>query len=301
MISSLIKGNFFDETNRKKLLTALKEKYPFIKCGILGKSLCRRDIDYIRIGKAHEQVLFVGGFHGMEWLTSLLLLIFCEKLCQTISRGENLADVNMYSFLKKRGLFITPCINPDGTEISIHGPQKAGAYKNLVTDVSNGNTSKWQANARGVDINHNFDASWETLNQMEKEAGIFGPAPTRFGGTAPESEIETKILTKLCRDVFFRHAIAFHSQGEEIYWDYKDYTPKESYMMAKIIGNISGYKVSSPEGLAVGGGFKDWFIKKFKRPAFTIEIGKGQNPLPINDIVEIYGRLEKALVFSSIM
>ena len=117
----------------------------------------------------------------------------------------------------------------------------------------------------------------------------------------PESEIETQLLTNLCRKVNFRHVIAFHSQGEEIYWNYKDYTPKKSFLMANILGKTSGYKVSEPEGLAVGGGFKDWFIKEFKKPAFTIEIGKGKNPLPIDDIVDVYKKLEKALVFSTIM
>lgn len=301
MLSSFIQSKFFDEKNRKKLINSFKSKYPFIKCGVLYKSLCERDIDYIRIGKANEQALFVGGFHGMEWLTSLLLLVFCEKLCISIAQNEKLSGVGMRSFLEKKGLFIIPCINPDGTEISIHGKEKAGAYKNLVSDVSGGNTSNWQANARGVDINHNFDASWKTLNKMEKEAGIFGPSPTRYGGVAPESEVETKILTNLCRKVFFRHTIAFHSQGEEIYWSYKDYTPKESFLMANIMGKSSGYKVSEPEGLAVGGGFKDWFIKEFKRPAFTMEIGKGKNPLPIDDIVEIYRKLEKTLVLATIM
>ena len=42
------------------------------------------------------------------------------------------------------------------------------------------------------------------------------------------------------------------------------------------------------------------FIEKFNKPAFTIEIGKGKNPLPINDFPSIYKKLEKMLVFSII-
>lgn len=301
MLGNFIQSKFFDEFERNKFINSLKEKYPFIRCGVLSKSFCGRDIEYIRIGKANEQALFVGGFHGMEWLTSLLLLIFCETLCISISQDKKLLGVGMRSFLEKKGLFIIPCINPDGTEISIHGGDSAKAYKNLVLDVSKGDTSRWQANARGVDLNHNFDASWKDLNKRERKAGIVGPSPTRYGGVKPESEVETQVLTNLCRKVNFRHAIAFHSQGEEIYWNYKDYTPKDSFFMANVMGKTSGYKVSEPEGLAVGGGFKDWFIKEFKRPAFTFEIGKGKNPLPIDDIVDIYKKLEKTLIFSTIM
>ena len=72
-------------------------------------------------------------------------------------------------------------------------------------------------------------------------------------------------------------------------------------MIASILSNLSNYKLSCPEGLAVGGGFKDWFIEKFNKPAFTIEIGKGKNPLPISDFPDVYAKLEKMLVFSVIL
>ncbi|SIF32539.1 Gamma-D-glutamyl-L-diamino acid endopeptidase 1 [Mycobacteroides abscessus subsp. abscessus] len=35
-------------------------------------------------------------------------------------------------------------------------------------------------------------------------------------------------------------------------------------------------------------GYKDWFIKEFQRPGFTIELGKGINPLPLSQFDEIY-------------
>ena len=34
-------------------------------------------------------------------------------------------------------------------------------------------------------------------------------------------------------------------------------------------------------------GFKDWFLQVFKRPAFTIEAGLGENPLPASQLPEI--------------
>ena len=59
---------------------------------------------------------------------------------------------------------------------------------------------------------------------------------------------------------------------------------------------MTGYIISSPEGLAVGGGFKDWFIEKFQKPGFTIEIGKGENPLPIDEFENIYSALKSTLM-----
>lgn len=101
--------------------------------------------------------------------------------------------------------------------------------------------------------------------------------------TAPESEPETAALTGLCRQAGFRHVLALHTQGEEIYWRYGDNTPSRSRVMAEIMGATSGYAVADPEGLASHGGFKDWFIQEMGRPGFTLEMGKGENPLPLSD------------------
>ncbi len=30
------------------------------------------------------------------------------------------------------------------------------------------------------------------------------------------------------------------------------------------------------------GGYKDWFIQDFNRPGYTLELGEGQNPLPMS-------------------
>ena len=35
-------------------------------------------------------------------------------------------------------------------------------------------------------------------------------------------------------------------------------------------------------------GYKDWFIQAFDRPGFTIEAGRGKNPLPISDFDTLY-------------
>ena len=43
-------------------------------------------------------------------------------------------------------------------------------------------------------------------------------------------------------------------------------------------------------------GYKDWFIQDFRRPGFTIEAGHGQNPLPLGQFDEIYGKVLGILV-----
>ena len=53
----------------------------------------------------------------------------------------------------------------------------------------------------------------------------------------------------------------------------------------------------NPEVICIGGGIseEDWFINELKLPSFTVEIGKGKNPLPLSNLeemeTEVKGRL----------
>ncbi len=284
---------------REKVINDFLKKYDFLERGIIGKSTCARDIDFLKLGNSACMVLWMGAFHGMEWLTSLLLLKFIGRICEDIKYKRKILGIDPMQMLNQRGLMIIPCVNPDGVEISLTGSGAACKYKETVELISKGNTGSWQANARGVDPNHNYSAGWNELRILEQKNGITGPAPTRYGGPFPESELETAAITKLCRENNFSHAIAFHSQGEEIYWKYGPNTPKCSESLAIALAFSSGYELSAPEGLAVGGGFKDWFITEMNKPAFTVEIGKGKNPLPISDLEPVYNKLEKMLFISA--
>ena len=59
--------------------------------------------------------------------------------------------------------------------------------------------------------------------------------------------------------------------------------------------------VADPEGLASHGGFKDWFIQEMGRPGFTLEMGKGENPLPLSDFEGIYEKAQEMLLLAALM
>lgn len=290
-----------DKKTREALISNLVMDYGFVYRDIIGESRCSRPIDMLCIGNKDKQVLFSGAFHGMEWITSLLLIKFLDDLCFTVMTGRSMCGVRIGTFLNQRGLAVIPCVNPDGVEIQIHGAKSAEYYEPLVKRASHGDTSNWQSNAIGVDINHNFSANWEKVKKLELENGIKSASPTRYGGEYAESEPETRTIASYCRTGNISHALAFHSQGEEIYWNFGNYHDSEALKMAKIMAFSSGYKISEPEGLAVGGGFKDWFVEKFNRPAFTIEVGLGKNPLPIEDFDSIYEKIKEMMVLAIIL
>ena len=276
-----------DYKTRQEIINELCDKYSFIKHSYAGKSVCGRCIDVLHIGNTKNRVLYCGGFHGSEYLTILALLKFLEECAESVKNNVSSEEYNIGDSLKIRGLTIVPCVNPDGVEIALNGSDSALGYKPLVEKVCN-NTDKWQANARGVDINHNFNAGWCELKQRELSRNIKSPSPTRFGGNCPESEPETKALTRLCRTIDFERAVALHSQGREIYCSFGKNTPVLSFRLASMFSEASGYNIAFPEEIATGGGFKDWFIEKFRKPALTIEMGLGENPLPLSVFEEEY-------------
>lgn len=293
--------NFFPNyKNRSKAIENICKSYDFVNHKVIGYSLCERPIDALFLGNRESPALFACAFHGMEWLTTLLLLKFFWQCCEAVKNKEPLNGYTMHRFLERKGIVLIPCVNPDGVEISLCGSLSAGSYKELVDSVCE-NTVRWQANARGVDLNHNFDADWQNVKEREKAMNINSPSPTRYGGDKPFSEPETACLAEFCEISNFRHAAAFHSQGREIYYDFGKSTVTRGVKMAKLLSTVSGYEMTRPQGVAVGGGFKDWFIENFERPAFTIEVGKGENPLPVTALETEYSVILEMLCLLAIM
>lgn len=289
--------------NQRSKIYRLKQKFPSAKIFVAGKSLCSRGVYAVGVGKLPSAVLYAGTFHATEWLTGLLLYKFAEDVLSAYYNSENnyFAGINIKTSLDKRGIIIVPIANPDGVEILLKGAESAGRFKKIVEDASGGDLSRWNANARGVDINHNFDAGFKEIKELEKIQGIIRPSPRKWGGKAPHSEPETINMVRLCRSFNLSRVYAFHSQGEEIYWQYGKHTPQQSLTMANILGKTSGYIVTEPNLSASHAGFKDWFIDKFHRPGFTIEIGRGENPLPIEDLNPIYARLCEMLAIGLVI
>ena len=297
----IVKNEILTYSVYENFVKNLSEKYQCLKITTCGKSLLDKDIFAFVIGEGKKNIVYVGGTHGVEWLSSLVLLKFIENLASACETESLLSGFNVKDILENKKLIIIPELNPDGIEIAIKGASACGKYKAENFEICKGDFSFWSANARGVDINHNFNADWYTLREAEKQAGINSPSPSRYGGLFPESEPETAAITRLCRRVPVEMLITFHSQGEEIFYEYGKNTPEKALYIAKIFSALTDYTLVKNEGLYSSGGLKDWFIEEFKRPAFTIEIGKGKNPLPLEDIDEIYEKLETMLIAGTIL
>ncbi len=256
-----------DFYNKNLLYNSLLEKISQVKglnkeffVNSIKTSVCGRNILSIGKGEMKGCLLIVAGVHGVEWITTLIAMKFLED------EHENLHDI-----------LVIPLLNPDGVELA------------------SGYGVRWSANGRGVDINQNFNADWEAGSARLAAAGYDKPGATRYPGKFPESEPETRAVVDFIEQNRPRMVIALHSQGEEIYSDYKG---KESELSKEIVGRmaeVSDYAICSPDPLAQSGGLKDYYIDRYGGVGVTIEVGKGENPLPLTDFLQIYQTVSKML------
>jgi g-D-glutamyl-meso-diaminopimelate peptidase len=142
-----------------------------------------------------------------------------------------------------------------------------------------------------VDLNDQFPAYWENEKARRE---ISGPAPLNYPGPCPLSEPEARAIADFTRENDFQLVMAFHTQGEEIYWGYRQFEPPEAEIMVKQLSKVSGFR--SVRYVDSDAGFKDWFIYKWRKPGFTVECGLGQTPLPISQFDAIWDKAGKILL-----
>ena len=90
----------------------------------------------------------------------------------------------------------------------------------------------------------------------------------------------------------YDRAIAYHTQGGEIYWEFQGYAPQGSRALAQRFADVSGYPVANVPYDSSFAGYKDWMIDAMNANAFTVEAGRGENPLPISDLASMYAENE---------
>lgn len=300
-MSRTVRGENCSSADINRIIREFCEKYSFLERFSIGKSVAGRDIPAVRLSRGVSYTLFAAAFHGSEHITSNICLMLLEELAAAYKANASVEGIKIRKALEGRGIIFVPRVNPDGCEISLFGAAAAGERADIITKQCAGEFSRWNANLRGVDINHNFNADFEEVKRREREAGIYTACRSRYGGTRPESEPETAALVKLCKTENIHHVCALHTQGEVIYWGYKDHCLSRNRQMAQILAATGGYALDVPTGTAVGGGFKDWFVSYFERPGFTLEMGRGRNPLPIEKALEIYLKAREMLTVCAIL
>ncbi|MBU8907194.1 M14 family metallopeptidase [Desertibacillus haloalkaliphilus] len=261
----------------------------YMKTTTIGYSVMGKPIMMVKIGTGKKEVFYSGAWHANEWLTGKFLMMFLKQCLHHIATDEKWFAYDLRAIFKEVTLVIVPMVNPDGVELVQQGIYPDHPYFEEVLYINKGarRFDHWSSNIRGVDLNHQWPAGWD----IEAKESPQEPWPRHYSGQAPLTEPEAKAIYNITNQHQFAYVLAFHSQGQVIYWGYRGYEPDESKEMVTKLSLASSYEpIHTADS---DGGYKDWFIQETGRPGFTIEVGNGTNPLPLSAFSEIWSNNAK--------
>ena len=283
----------------------LGARYPFLRVSQVGKSALGKPLWSLRLGRGENRALYHAEHHANEWITTPLLLRFAEELAAAAAAGEELAGLAAAEILDYAELCLVPAVNPDGMDL-VTGELTGGEAFRQARAMAERYPrypfpSGWKANLRGVDLNLQYPAGWEQARENKYALGITSPAPADYVGQAPLTEPEAKAMAALTERFDPALTLSLHSQGEVIYWQYQAYAPESARQIGEVLAELTGYALADTPYASGFAGYKDWFLQDFRRPGYTVEVGRGVNPLPIGDFPKIYERLRPALALAALV
>lgn len=271
----------------------ITQRYPFCRSELLAETAFGRPVRTLVIGNGPRKVLYTATHHANEWITTPILLKFAEELAEAIENKSTIAGQDASELAQKATVYMVPMVNPDGTALvtgQLQADQKQYEIAQAIAadypaiPFPNG----WKANLLGVDLNVNYPAGWLQARQIKYSQGYTRPAPRDFVGRAPLDQLETRALASYTETVDPALVLAYHSQGRVIYWQFEDYFVPGARELGEEFAALSGYQLEDTPYESAFAGYKDWFIKFFRRPGYTIEVGEGDNPLPLSQFDGIY-------------
>ena len=275
-----------------QLIQALARQYPIISVRQFGTTAFGRPLWAMTIGSGERKVLFTAAHHANEWITAYVLLRFAEELAAAISSGGTLYGIPA-STLANTEITLVPLVDPDGVDL-VTGAIAPGSVEYELARILGDNypdipfPDGWKANLMGVDLNLQYPAGWLRAREIKFSQGFTRPGPRDYVGRAPLNQLESRALAELTEEIDPDLVLAYHTQGKVIYWQFDDIEVPGAEALANDFARTSGYGLEEVPMESAFAGYKDWFIQYFRRPGFTIEVGEGENTLPLSQFEEIY-------------
>ena len=285
-------------------ILALVEKYPFLRTEVLEETAFGRNIRTLVIGQGPRKVVFSASHHANEWITTPVLLKFMEEFARAIEEGGDIAEFNAQELSNAVTIYAVPMVNPDGVDL-VTGATPPGSFEYAFARRLGENypaipfPDGWKANLLGVDLNLQYPAEWDRAREIKFSQGFTLPGPRDYVGARPLSQIEARVLAGYTEFLDPALVLALHSQGKEIYWQFLDIEVPGARELGEKMAQVSGYRLADTPFESSFAGYKDWFIRKFRRPGYTVEVGDGVNPLPIEQFDEIYDAVKGILAVAA--
>lgn len=277
---------------QESYLRSLRRHFPFVYAKTLTQTAFGRPVRALQLGAGAHKVLVTAGQHANESITSSAVWRILWDYCAALVRGGHVAGVPAQTLYSRSMLYLVPLVNPDGADLvagtcTEESPEYRAAAAIAADYPHIPFPSGWKANLAGVDLNLNYPARWDLARKIKQEQGITSPAPRDFAGFSPLDQPETAALAAFTACVHPDLMLALHTQGAVIYPGPDETAPPGAEAYARAFSETSGYPVEPVPPESANAGFKDWFLDRFRRPAFTIEAGLGENPLPMTQLPAI--------------
>lgn len=285
-------------------ISLLKRTYSkYVNVKNLGKSCDNRKIYDVVIGnqKSGRSLIVIGAIHAREYMTTQLCMAQIELYLQNYNDKIGVTSTN--EVLNRIAVHYIPMANPDGVSISQSGLSaiQNASLKNALKKMPGADKTKyWKANARGVDLNKNFN-----YNYIAKYGGKRGSEG--YTGESVNSEPETKaivaFLDKMKSSGTLKGLINYHATGSILFGDAKGSVKPVVTKMYELAKKITGYADSSGYEESVNehskkkniGNLREYAMYKKNIPCITLEIGKNACPLSAGEFYSIWKK-NKVLV-----
>lgn len=284
-------------------LRRLRAEYPFVYSKTLTKTAHGRAVEALQIGQGDTKLLLTAGHHANEYITSMMLWELIERYCRALCCGGTFGGVPAGELYHNAMIYAVPMVNPDGIDlvtgaIAPDSAEYRAAWEIAARYPDIPFPSGWKANLDGTDLNLNYPAGWDDARRIKAELGVSAPAPRDYPGPRPLSEPETMALAGYTCCVHPDLVLAWHTQGRVIYHRFGALRLPRGEQLAAAFSAVSGYALEDVPPESANGGYKDWFIQRFRRPGFTIEAGLGENPLPLSQLEQLCGENERLLALA---
>lgn len=138
-----------------KHISELKNTYNFLEVSNIGVSNLGVPIQVVKFGRGTKEILYVGSTHANEFITTPLLMIFLEVLCNSYVNGLSVYGYNPRRLFNEVSLYIIPMLNPDGVDLVQEAiPKNSESYQRALQIANNypdiAFPSGWKANIAGA-------------------------------------------------------------------------------------------------------------------------------------------------------
>ena len=282
------------------IVDGLIMRYPFMRLEVTGYSVMKKAIYSIVIGDGSRKILANSSHHANEWITTPMLLKFLEEYGQAVAMGRGINGKSAARLMENNTLYAIPLVNPDGVDL-VNGVIQDGPYYRTSIAFAGDYPdipfpSGWKANIRGVDLNLQYPAGWDVAKEIKYAQGYTRPGPRDYVGSDSLSEPESQAVYKYSLLKNPDISLSFHTQGSVIYWKYLSQNPPGSKILGERMALASGYSLEDVPFISGHAGYKDWFILNYNRPGYTVEMGLGESPLPLEQFNNIYTAGKSILV-----